>query len=160
MKSSHAAIRGSNFRIVLEHYWDNTVTEEQTAAIDEFLADFADHPVAQRTTLRLPGDIEVKVQSIEGTSGVCMVRPMGGDRPAGPFIHAQKFIDKATEKIQRGIGQLSSYPASTRILALNIQTPDASLRSEDLVKLQNIVERESSGSVQCVIFLHGHFLEA
>jgi hypothetical protein len=149
----------SRFRIVLRHYWDNTATDEQAEAIDEFLMAFADRPVPQCTALPLPGGVEVEIRAIEGTGGVSMIRPVGGDYPWGPYTNEEKFFEKATSTIRQGITQFSNYPDATHILALNVQSPDAMFPSDYGLRLQEIVERESSGTVHCLLFHLNHFVE-
>jgi len=147
------------FRFSLGHYWDNTASDEQIEAINNFLIEFSERPVAKRMRLSLPEGVEVEVQAIEEPGGVSMMRAIGGDHPWGPFTKDERFFSKATSKIQQGIGQLSSCPSSTRILALNIQTPDAVFPADYGIRLQKIVRHESNGTVECILFSFNHYID-
>jgi hypothetical protein len=147
------------FRFSLGHYWDNTASDEQIEAINNFLTEFSECPVAKCIRLSLPEGIEVEVQAIEEPGGVSMMRAIGGDHPWGPFTKDDRFFSKATSKIQQGIGQLSSCPSSMRILALNIQTPDAVFPADYGIRLQEIVRHESNGTVDCILFYFNHYIE-
>jgi hypothetical protein len=147
------------FRIMLQHRCDNTVTSDQTATIEEFMKAFAKDPAPQNTTLVLPGQVEVQIRISEGPSGIVMKRSMGGAYPFGPCTDEMKFLEKAKDTIRKAIKQFSHYPNDTRLLALNLQTPDGTIPTDHLIRLQEIVAGESNGTVQCILFLQFHFIQ-
>ncbi len=120
----------SRFRIIIKPYSDNHLTDDRRARIEAFLTGLASSPASQTTVLSLPGDVPVEIKVLEGHGGVCMFRGIGGDEPWGPFTNPSALLKKATEKIRDGIRQLSNYPAALRILALNIQSPDATFSND------------------------------
>ena len=148
-------------RIVLSHYWDNTATKDHVQTIKAFIASIAGCDVPYATSLCLrDGDKDIEVEVlVETGTGVCLRRGMGGDHPDGPFTKPEAFLRNATDKIVEGLGQLLRYDDAVRILAINVQSPDAIFTNDVGVELQRIVRNKSGGRVDCVLLHHHHFLE-
>ncbi len=158
LSSTHPYLK--NLRIVLHHYWDNTALPAHDSAIRGFLLSLESVEVPYSTNLTLPRDVHVRVDLQSGAGDVVLTRLLGGAHSWGPFTESRGLLNKATAHIRKAIGQLSQDETSLKILAINIESPDAAFSTDIGLELQQLVKQESQGSVQCVLFHHHRFLEA
>jgi hypothetical protein len=150
-----------NRRIEVSHYWDNTVTEEQRRAIETLFDRISTCPLPFDTILRIDDEdkqIEVDVRVREGM-GVKGIRGIGGEKPWGPFTKQDKFIAHAEEKILKGVNQLKAWSDRNLLLVLNIESPDAMVESDLLLKLRDIADIQSGGNVEVRFLLFYHWVE-
>jgi hypothetical protein len=152
----------SKIDIVLRHHWDNTVSDGQSDAIDSFVEHLRETDVPSERTLHLPTlngqDVEVRVDLNWGQGRVALVRPTGGDFPTGPFVTEERLFEKAISTIEKAAVQLEAC-SGLRMLALNFDTPDATLSSDFAIRVQAYVKARWSGAIELLIFLQYGFLE-
>lgn|SRR5271157_334795 len=157
LSTTHPHLKHS--RIVIRHYWDNTALCEQDSEICEFLLSLDNVPIPYSTNLILPGEVELQIDVQSGSGDVVLTRAVGGDHPWGPFTQPEGLLNKATAHIRKAINQLSQYPEAIRIVAINVESPDGEFSTDIGLELQHLVDRESQGKVECILFHHHRFLE-
>jgi hypothetical protein len=146
--------------IRITHYSDNTIEDDQAEWIEEFLLSLAASPTPSSRGLKMPSGIEIDIEVaiVDSKGGVCLIRPLGGDHPDGPFIDRQALEKKVADTVRKAISQLSPYAPNHRMLAINISTADSILPTAIIQLLRDTVQREGDGEVECFILHHHHAL--
>jgi hypothetical protein len=102
--------------------------------------------------------VEIRARVREG-SGVLLTRGIGGDMPWGPFTKRERFLSHALAKIRKGAEQLKTRPDRKWLLALNMESPDATVESDLLLEIRQVVDAEFAGQIELVFLLSYQWLE-
>jgi hypothetical protein len=153
-RNEHPILQKVN--LVIRVYSDNTVTDEQIAAIDDFLTSLATG-AQPPPVLKLPGDVAVEITAREGHGAVMLFRSMGvGDTT--PYVDREKLMAKVRDTVRKGVAQLAGCFRPVRVLGINIMSPDATIPSDWVDEIRHRVEAESGGTVQAEITFHYGYL--
>lgn len=142
-----------SFRLVVSHYWDNTVKPDQRDFLVGMVTSLAGTALGVRHDVVMPGDVAVEFTPVEG-EGVVMTRGLGPNLE--PESNPPGLLNKIEEKAKHASLQLQNCTGS-QYLALNIETPDAMIDQDVAQAVVDTVEVNAPG-VQTILLLHCHVL--